>query len=65
MFISEPRGGLYYVAKRSRKGYRKYLWSMVTTQLLEETSIQSEQVPEQIRREAHNLFRRGYMRSQL
>lgn len=60
MFISaQQRDGLIYIAQRSRKGYRKYLWTTIAPANLEETPIDPESVPELLRRQAHNLFRRG------
>jgi hypothetical protein len=52
MFIINGR---YFIAERSRKGYRRFLWSMmpVVAPTSGEIRIEPKQVPRLIRRKAY------------
>jgi hypothetical protein len=54
VFISQPHQGLVYIAERSRYGYRKLLWSVMTAMPLSlDTVIEASLVPVKVRRAAY------------
>jgi hypothetical protein len=54
IFISAPVDGQIYVAERSPKGHRTFLWSIVSATLIgHEQRINPRQVPHHIRRRAY------------
>jgi hypothetical protein len=56
IFISKPQpGGILYIAERSRKGYRRFMWSLGRAVIPSGTDIRIEAstVPYKIRRQAY------------
>jgi hypothetical protein len=55
IFISKPQLGCVYVAERSRKGYRKFRWSIGRAEIPSGPDIRIEVsiVPYKIRRQAY------------
>jgi len=53
IFISDPHGGLIYVAERSRKGSQKFLWSAMPEHDGADVRIEAGTVPRGIRRQAY------------
>ena len=60
IYISEPHGGQYYIAERSRRGSLKLLWSSMPVEpTAADRRIEARLVPYRIRRQAYRRLNRG------